>query len=64
LVSREKYHLVKGNRGKKWAVLDDILLKTVTVGLNKMAAIENHQRRAFRLIFFKIELDFVSENRW
>jgi len=46
------------------AVLGDKLLETMIVGSNKMAALENSQRRAFRLIFFKFELDFVFQNKW
>ena len=49
---------------KNRVIFDDIPLKTVIIGLDKMAAIENDRRRAFRQIFFKFELDFVCENRW
>jgi len=46
---------------KNRAVFGDIPLETIIVGIYKMAAEENNERRAYRLVIFKLKLDLVSK---
>jgi len=51
----------KEKRAQNRAVLEDIPLETIIVGIYKMAAEENNERRAFRLVIFELKLDLVSK---
>ena len=51
----------KEKRAQSRAFLGDIPLETIIVGVYKMAAEENNERRAFRLVIFELKLDLVSK---
>ena len=58
---RKNSTLYKEKRAQSRAVLGDIPLETIIVGIYKMAAEGNNERRAFRLVIFELKLDLVSK---